>query len=37
MDGRTKPNEFYTTNCKNGTLDEDNAKNSNESMNDIEG
>jgi hypothetical protein len=37
MDGRIKPNEFYIINCNNGTLDEDNVKNFDEIMNDIEG
>jgi hypothetical protein len=37
MDGRTKPNEFYTTNCNNGTSNEDNVENFDEAMNDIEG
>ncbi len=37
MDGKTKPNEFYTTDRKNNTLDEDNEKNSDETINDIEG
>ncbi len=37
MDGRTKPNEFYIINCNNGTFDEDNVKNFDEVMNDIEG
>jgi hypothetical protein len=33
MDGRIKPSEFYTVDC-NDTSNEDNAKNSNEAMND---
>jgi hypothetical protein len=37
MDGRSKPNEFYIINCNNGTLDEDNVKNFDEVMTDIEG
>ncbi len=34
MDGRTKPSEFYTIDHNNNTSSEDNAKNSNEAMND---
>jgi hypothetical protein len=36
MDGRTKPSEFYIVDC-NDTLNEDNAENSNEAMNDVKG
>jgi hypothetical protein len=36
IDGRTKPNEFYTVDC-NDTSNEDNAENSNETMNDTKG
>jgi hypothetical protein len=36
MDGRTKPIELYIVD-HNNTSNEDNAKNSNETMNDIEG
>ncbi len=35
MDGRTKPNELYTTNYNNGTLDENNVENSDGAMNGI--
>jgi hypothetical protein len=37
MDGKTKPTELYVTNRKNNTLNEDNEKNSDETINDIEG
>jgi hypothetical protein len=36
MDGKTKPSELATDH-NNNTSDEDNAKNSDETMNDIEG
>jgi len=36
MDGRTKPSELYIVD-HNNTSNEDNAENSNETMNDIEG
>ncbi len=35
MDGRTKPNELYTTDCNNNTLNDDNIKNYDETMNDM--
>jgi hypothetical protein len=37
MDGRTKPNEVYVANHNNNTLNEDNEKNFDETINDIEG
>jgi hypothetical protein len=37
MDGRIKPNELYIVDHNNGTLNEDNAKKSNGTMNDIGG
>jgi hypothetical protein len=37
MDGRTKPNEFYIVDHNNNTSNEDNVKNFDEAMNDIEG
>ncbi len=37
MDGRIKPSELYTADHNNGTLNEDNAQNSNGAMNAIGG
>jgi hypothetical protein len=37
MDGRVNPREFYTVDHNNNTSDEENAKNYDEAMNDIEG
>jgi hypothetical protein len=36
MDGRIKPSEFYTVDC-NDTSNENNAENSNETMNNFKG
>jgi hypothetical protein len=37
MDGKTKPNEFYTIDHNNNTSSEDNAENYDEAMNDTKG
>jgi hypothetical protein len=37
MDGKTKPNELYTIDCNNYTLNDNNVENYDEIMNDIEG